>query len=300
MTQTKVGQFNVENRVLNGIREASQKTGANFKLMLAKAAQESGFDPEARARGSSAQGLYQFIDSTWLGVLKRHGDRHGYGHLSEAISTAVDGTHRVADPDLRMRILDLRRDPRANALMGGEFTRENERHLEGAFGVPPSPTDLHLAHFLGPQGAERFIRRMRSDPDANASIEFRQAAQSNPAIFTDRSSGRERTYREVYGLFDRITKSKMEMAGDVSPAIGPRRPTPRGIPGLVDWERSVALLQVSEPPASPAKTGSSTAAGVAGISEGRRGMDVRDYLQDRYSILTNSGLRPKTAPVQRT
>ena len=54
----------VSREVVDAIRDASKRSGVDFKFMLAKAQTESSFDPSAKARTSSASGLYQFIEST--------------------------------------------------------------------------------------------------------------------------------------------------------------------------------------------------------------------------------------------
>ncbi|MCX7676587.1 MAG: transglycosylase SLT domain-containing protein, partial [Alteraurantiacibacter sp.] len=55
------------------IARAAQATGTDFSYLLAQARIESGLNPAARARTSSASGLFQFIDQTWLATLDRHG-----------------------------------------------------------------------------------------------------------------------------------------------------------------------------------------------------------------------------------
>ena len=50
--------------VRGAIARASESTGVDFDYLLAQARLESGLNPDAKARSSSATGLYQFIDST--------------------------------------------------------------------------------------------------------------------------------------------------------------------------------------------------------------------------------------------
>ena len=80
-----IGGHRVSDQVLDAVRLASRHTGADFDFMLAKAAQESGFRADAQAATSSATGLYQFIDSTWLGMIKEHGADYGLGRQAAAI-----------------------------------------------------------------------------------------------------------------------------------------------------------------------------------------------------------------------
>ena len=59
------------------IGQAAQRTGVNFSYLLAQAKSESGLNPSAKAGNSTATGLYQFLDQSWLGVVKQHGAEHG-------------------------------------------------------------------------------------------------------------------------------------------------------------------------------------------------------------------------------
>ena len=56
--------------VLNSIAKASAHTGVNFAYLMQQASAESSFKSTAKAKGSSASGLYQFIDSTWMNMVK--------------------------------------------------------------------------------------------------------------------------------------------------------------------------------------------------------------------------------------
>ena len=52
--------------VAGAIRDAAQTTGTSFEYLLTTAQIESNLNPAAQAATSSAKGLYQFIDQTWL------------------------------------------------------------------------------------------------------------------------------------------------------------------------------------------------------------------------------------------
>ncbi|MGA9947681.1 MAG: transglycosylase SLT domain-containing protein, partial [Xanthobacteraceae bacterium] len=56
--------------VTGAIRQAAQATGTSFQYLLATAQVESGLNPQAGAATSSARGLFQFIDQTWLATMK--------------------------------------------------------------------------------------------------------------------------------------------------------------------------------------------------------------------------------------
>ena len=55
------------------IQRASSATGVDFGYLMGAATRESGYNPNAKAKTSSATGLFQFLDQTWLATLKQHG-----------------------------------------------------------------------------------------------------------------------------------------------------------------------------------------------------------------------------------
>src|SRR5690349_17209696 len=107
-------------QVTSAIRQASLKTGVDFAYLMEKAAAESSFDSDAKAPTSSARGLYQFIESTWLQMVDRYGEKHGLAEYADQIARG-----KVSSPAMRKEILALRNDPEISALMAGEFAAEN-------------------------------------------------------------------------------------------------------------------------------------------------------------------------------
>jgi hypothetical protein len=182
--------------VAGAIREASQATGTSFNYLLATAQVESGLNPHAGAPTSSARGLFQFIDTTWLATIKQYGSELGYGRYADAITADGSGHYTVADPTMRSEILKLRNDPTANAVMAGAFTRANATALTERLGRTPSEGELYIAHFLGAGGAGRLIALAATNPNAKGADFFPNAAQANPSIFYDRS-GAARSLAQV-------------------------------------------------------------------------------------------------------
>ena len=52
---------------------AARQTGVSFDYLMAQAKIESSYDPLAKAKKSSAAGLFQFTKQTWLSTLEKHG-----------------------------------------------------------------------------------------------------------------------------------------------------------------------------------------------------------------------------------
>src|ERR1700720_593324 len=98
-------------RIAGAIKQAASTSGASFEYLLTTAKMESDFNPTAGASTSSAQGLFQFIDQTWLGTVKEAGAQLGYGKYADAIARSSDGSYSVSDPTARRAILRLRDDP---------------------------------------------------------------------------------------------------------------------------------------------------------------------------------------------
>lgn len=184
--------------IVGAIRDAATATGTNFQYLLATAQVESGFNPQASASGSSARGLFQFIEQTWLTTMKEAGASLGYGRYAEAINKLPSGRYAVADPAMERQIMALRNDPVANAAMAGAFTRQNADQLNQRLGRAPSDGELYIAHFLGAAGAGRLITLAASNPGASAAAAFPGAARANRSIFYDRQ-GNARTAAQVYG-----------------------------------------------------------------------------------------------------
>ena len=99
------------------IQRAAKATGVDFGFLMHTAGRESGLNPQAKAGTSSAAGLFQFVEQTWLSTLKQHGAKHGYARYAELINKGSDGRYHVDGSEARRAVMDLRMDPHASALM---------------------------------------------------------------------------------------------------------------------------------------------------------------------------------------
>ncbi|HEX3163257.1 MAG TPA: transglycosylase SLT domain-containing protein [Pseudolabrys sp.] len=190
-------------QITGAIRQASQSTGISFEYLLTTAQIESNMNPSAQASTSSAKGLYQFIDQTWLGTMKQDGAALGLGQYADAISRSSDGHYEVSDPGMRAAILRLRNDPQASAMLAGALTRNNATLVGSNIGRTPSNGELYIAHFLGADGAAKLINAASGRPQASAAAMFPNAAAANRNIFYDHS-GRARSVGEVYGKLTKL------------------------------------------------------------------------------------------------
>lgn len=212
------------------IRRASNATGVDADFLVRTARRESAMNPSAKARTSSAAGLFQFIEQTWLGTVKAHGAKHGYGQYADLIYRGGDGRWRV-EGSARNVVLDLRFDPQAASTMAAELTASNAAYLRGRSGREPGAGDLYAAHFLGPAGAAQLMDAMDRRPGTSAAAIFPEAAAANRSIFY--RDGRPATVAEVHANLQRS-------AGEGAPAAGSGSPSSPSAPDLSERDKALA------------------------------------------------------------
>jgi hypothetical protein len=216
-------------RVAGAIKQAASSSGTSFEYLLTTAKMESDFNPTAGASTSSAHGLFQFIDQTWLGTVKEAGAQFGYGNYADMITKSSDGSYSVSDPAARKAIMKLRDDPTVASAMAAALTQSNSFRLTGMLGRRPSDSELYMAHFMGVGGAAKLIANAEDNPQASAARLFPNAAAANRSIFYDRTSGRARSVSEVYSVLQQryasaasssATQSAMaSVGGDIKPSV---------------------------------------------------------------------------------
>ena len=190
--------------VRSAIAGAAQATGVDFGFLMAQAKLESSLDPSARARTSSASGLYQFTGETWLRTLDKHGEAHGLGWASDLIEGGS-----VRDPAARAQLLAMRFDPQVASLMAGELANDNSAHLAATLGRQPDHAELYLAHFFGAEGAAKFLNALNSDPSQSAAGILPAAAAANRSTFYG-AGGVARSVSDVMG----VIRARMAGASD--------------------------------------------------------------------------------------
>jgi hypothetical protein len=114
------GPMRIRRHLVHTIIKAGQATETDPILLMAIADKESSFSTGVKAKTSSATGLYQFIEATWLHVVRDFGAKHGLAKEAKAINW-VDDELTVADAAEKTRILELRRDPYISALLAAEM-----------------------------------------------------------------------------------------------------------------------------------------------------------------------------------
>jgi len=103
---------------------------------------ESHGDPNAKNKRSSATGLGQFLDETWLDMIRAHRPDLAKGRSQD-------------------EILELRRDAKVAREITARFTQRNVEMLRKR-GLPVTPGTLYLAHFAGGAGALAILSAMEN------------------------------------------------------------------------------------------------------------------------------------------
>lgn len=188
--------FRIDSDVLAAIRLGSIRTGVEFTFLMELARVESNFNPVARAQKSSATGLFQFTNKTWLQTVRAYGADYGLKDHATRVGKNANGKHgRHQD------VLALRLNPRLSALLAAENTKRSLQNLSYQTRREPGRTDLYLSHFFGPSGAVMFLKSLDEEPATIAGKLFPEAAASNRRVFHN-GENRPRTVAEVYRWLD--------------------------------------------------------------------------------------------------
>ncbi len=134
----KVADLNPE----QAIEQAAKLTGVSKDTLMAFAKIESSLNGKAKAKTSSASGLFQITDSTWKELLAKHGAK--YGIPSDA---KQDNNYY-------------------NAVLAAEYAKGNLARLSDYKAAKlEDSTAMYLAHHFGVAGANKIIKQILSDPN---------------------------------------------------------------------------------------------------------------------------------------
>lgn len=219
--------------VITAIYRASLTTDVDFELLIMKAMLESDLGRLNAAATSSARGVFQYIEPTWLTLIKRYGEEIGYPHYANAVGMTKKGRPYIKDKNAYMKaeILALRHDADISALIKAYQIIEETDVIRGYKKARVTSTDHYIAHMLGLSLAKEFYAlKNRNSGIAVAKLhraDMREAARLNKPFFykgkralTARASYKQfekrvaREYKKIYT----IAKTKEK------PTCGTRRP----------------------------------------------------------------------------
>ena len=215
------------------IKEAAIKSNGDPETLMTFGALESGLNPNAQAKGTSAGGAFGFIDRTWNAELAKYGPKYGL------------------DPNTP------KTDIKASTYMASEYIKENEKAISKSV-QDPGVADLYTAHFLGAGGANKLFS---SPPGTRAAEILPQAAASNPAIFY--KNGYALTNDELYQtLANKVEKkakefdiplSKSEISGKSNLASGGNKTSASGTTTATDTPSTPSSASTATQPAGTMK-----------------------------------------------
>jgi hypothetical protein len=264
--------------VVAALKNAAAETGSDFSYLLGTAMRESSLKTNAQSTTSSAGGLFQFVDQTWLGLVKNHGAKYGLGSMAQAINVTADGRYHADNDADRGKILSLKKDPQISALMAGEYTRSTQGTMEANLGRQVCGGELYAAHFLGADGACKLIRGTVATPNASAAQLFPDAASANRDVFFH-ADGSAKSLREVYDWAMREPGGQAPVANSpAAPATSTAKATTVAsaavdsnletlLAGVINWQPG-SFFSDGKTGASPLSMGSGLLDLLSGAREG--------------------------------
>ncbi len=221
------GPMKIRRHIVQTIIKAAQAVETDPVLLMAVADKESSFITAVQAKTSSATGLFQFIERTWLGVIRDFGAQHGLEKEAALVTADANDKPIITDPAERARVLDLRRDPYLSALMAGEMLKRDAARIAQTIGRELTLGEIYLAHFLGPNDAEEFLAQVVGQPSAAAAALLPGPARANRSIFFASNANRGRRAKaeslsvaQVHEKFEAMMNTRGERYRDVESIAG--------------------------------------------------------------------------------
>jgi len=213
----RFGPVKVHQSIVERVVQAANKTEMDPALLMAIADKESNFSTTAKARTSSASGLFQFVEKTWLQAVKNFGHLYGRKDEANAIADASDAIGAVA-PQKKAKILNLRNDPYLSAALAAEMLKKDSAKIAEKVGRPLTPGETYLIHFLGPDDTERFMVALGESPNKSAAALLPKPARANRPIFYEAAGRkmREKTVAEVHEAFESMMEKRTTRYEDVA------------------------------------------------------------------------------------
>ena len=215
--QMKFGPVAVRRRLVETVIRAAQRADYDPTLLMAIADKESSLRATARASTSSATGLFQFIDKTWLQAVRMFGAQHGLAREA-ALIEGPDDKPTIADEDERARILALRERPYLAAVMAAEMLKRDGGRVAENVGRPLSAGETYLIHFLGTRDAGLFLSQLTEAPKGSAAAMLPKPAKANKPIFDE--GGKAKAVADVHKKFEEMMGLRLDRYNQVRDIAG--------------------------------------------------------------------------------
>ena len=246
---------------------------------------ESGGDPQARAKTSSAAGLYQITDPTAKGLIQRN-----------------PGLGIQYDPSVKGFAATLPREQQE--ALGLALSKEHVRTLSDK-GFEPTPQNVSANWFLGASGGPALLKAMQADPSMPAtSIAGLDAIRANQTTFF-KKDGSPRSVSEVYSMLNKTGGGAPVPPGLVGAGMQPAAPSGEGKKSIGDVVTSegfivpalgfLGSMLASNKPNLGQALGEGIMGGVGAYQSQKKqtaelAKGVLDIVKDRFHITTD----PKT------
>jgi hypothetical protein len=215
------GGVKIRRSLVETILRAAEVTGVDPAYMMALADKESSFIADNKAATSSAEGLFQFIEKTWLEMIRDFGPKYGMEFAAASVETA-NGQVAIPSDQTREWVLSLRRNPYLSAVMAAEMLKRDKAKIERRIGRSLERSELYLMHFLGAESAGKLLELVSGKPKQSAPKVFPAAAKANRTLFFAQETVRKKTktrhltVTEVYGKIDRMIDARLDRYEGVS------------------------------------------------------------------------------------
>ncbi|MEN3929894.1 lytic transglycosylase domain-containing protein [Microvirga sp. W0021] len=202
------------------IVQAAYETDTDAVYLLALADKESSFRWDAKASTSTARGLFQFLNGTWLEVIKDYGAQHNLEEEAAAI-VSKGGKLMIEDKVMSERVMNLRYNPYVAAVMAAELLKRDAARVEERLGRELFRSEYYFTHFLGASSASKLMRAKASKPSTAASKLLPKAARANKSLFVSRKGKKTRaiTVAEFHQRLEGMMKYRFEKYAKLETAV---------------------------------------------------------------------------------
>ncbi len=200
--------------IIDDIYKASIDTNTDFEHLIITAMMESDLGRVTESKTSSARGIFQYIEPTWVSLIKRYRQR-----ISQYSKTKLldENNKNTNNSD----ILELRYNTRVAALIKAYQLNDEAKILaKYTNGKRINTTDHYIMHMLGSYQARTFYSLINNKSDKKLtnikSANLQEAIKLNPTFFYDAENNAlnaEQAYKQFHKKISKQYK-KLRMISD--------------------------------------------------------------------------------------
>ncbi len=218
---------NRDSSLIDDIYQASIATHIDFELLLITAMIESDLGRVTKSSTSSARGIFQYIEPTWLVLIKRYGARIGQKNYASAITINTESyLPEITDASqfTKKDILSLRDNTKIAALIKANQLKDEAKIVaKYKAGQRINATDHYIVHMLGLSQARTFYTLLKNESSnilANLNNKgFKEAIRLNPTFFYN-AQNKALSAAEAYTQFHRKISQQYKRLHTISEKYG--------------------------------------------------------------------------------